>query len=105
MQESILATAMVFQKFDLKFVDPEYKLTVKQTLTLKARDLFMYAKLRPGIDVLTLQRDIVVIRCKWQKTTYRGGRYRSYGIDIHRMSSDGTEPATLSQLYCPIQSS
>ncbi|KAK7728379.1 hypothetical protein SLS63_006608 [Diaporthe eres] len=59
MQESILAAAMLFQKFDFDFVDPEYKLTVKQTLTLKPRDLFIHAKLRPGIDVLTLQRDMV----------------------------------------------
>lgn len=59
MQESILAAAMLFQKFDLKFADPEYKLTVKQALTLKPRDLFIYAKLRPGVDVLTLQRDIM----------------------------------------------
>lgn len=50
---------MLFQKFDFNFVDPEYKLTVKQTLTLKPRDLFIRAKLRPGIDVLTLQRDMV----------------------------------------------
>lgn len=59
MQESILAAAMLFQKFDFNFVDPEYKLTVKQTLTLKPRDLFIRAKLRRGIDVLTLQRDML----------------------------------------------
>lgn len=59
MQESILAAAMLFQKFDFSFVDPEYKLTVKQTLTLKPRDLFIRAKLRQGIDVLTLQRDML----------------------------------------------
>lgn len=59
MQESILAAAMLFQKFDLKFVDPEYKLTAKQALTLKPRDLYIYAKLRPGVDVLTLQRDMI----------------------------------------------
>lgn len=59
MQESTLAAAMLFQKFDFRFVDPEYKLTVKQTLSLKPRDLFMRAKLRPGIDVLTLQRDLL----------------------------------------------
>lgn len=59
MQETILAAAMLFQKFDFSFVDPEYKLTVKQALTLKPRDLFMHAKLRPGIDVLNLQRDML----------------------------------------------
>lgn len=59
MQESILAVALLFQKFDFEFVDPNYELTVKQTLTLKPRDLFMYAKLRPGLDVLTLQREML----------------------------------------------
>lgn len=68
MQESILAVALLFQKFDFNFVDPDYKMTVKQTLTLKPRDLFMHAKLRPGIDVLTLQRDM---------THGTGGRSRS----------------------------
>lgn len=59
MQESILATAMLFQKFDFNFVDPGYKPTVKQALTLKPRDLFMHAKLRPGINVMNLQRDML----------------------------------------------
>lgn len=51
--------ALLFQKFDFKFVKPDYELTVKQTLTLKPRDLLMHAKLRPGIDVLNLQRDML----------------------------------------------
>lgn len=51
--------ALLFQKFDFEFVDPNYELTIKQALTLKPRDLFMYAKLRPGIDVLTLQREML----------------------------------------------
>lgn len=60
MQESILAVALLFQKFDFRFANPNYELTVKQTLTLKPRDLFIHAKLRPGIDILTLQRDMLV---------------------------------------------
>lgn len=58
MQEAILAVAVLFQKFDFKLKDPNYKITWKQTLTLKPLDLFMYAKLRPGIDPLSLQRDL-----------------------------------------------
>lgn len=60
MQEAILAVAVLFQKFDFKLKDPNFKLTWKQTLTLKPHDLFMYAKLRPGIDPLSLQRDLVL---------------------------------------------
>lgn len=58
MQEAILAVAVLFQKFDFRLKDPNYKITWKQTLTLRPRDLFMYAKLRPGIDPLSLQRDL-----------------------------------------------
>lgn len=58
MQEAILAVAVLFQKFDFKLKDPNYKITWKQTLTLRPRDLFMYAKLRPGIDPISLQRDL-----------------------------------------------
>lgn len=58
MQEAILAVAVLFQKFDFKLKDPNFKITWKQTLTLKPHDLFMQAKLRPGIDPLSLQRDI-----------------------------------------------
>lgn len=58
MQEAILAVAVLFQKFDFKLKDPNFKITWKQTLTLKPHDLFMYAKLRPGIDPLSLQRDL-----------------------------------------------
>lgn len=58
MQEAILAVAVLFQKFDFRLKDPNYKITWKQTLTLRPRDLFMYAKLRPGIDPISLQRDL-----------------------------------------------
>lgn len=58
MQEAILAVAVLFQKFDFKLKDPNFKITWKQTLTLKPHDLFMYAKLRSGIDPLSLQRDL-----------------------------------------------
>lgn len=54
-----MAVALLFQKFNFEFVDPNYELTIKQALTLKPRDLFIYAKLRPGIDVLTLQREML----------------------------------------------
>ncbi|KAH8787857.1 fatty acid hydroxylase [Diaporthe sp. PMI_573] len=58
MQGAILAVAVLFQKFEFKLKDPNYKLTWKQTLTLKPLDLFKYAKRRTGIDPLGLQRDL-----------------------------------------------
>uniref|UniRef100_A0A8H7NPF5 Bifunctional cytochrome P450/NADPH--P450 reductase n=1 Tax=Bionectria ochroleuca TaxID=29856 RepID=A0A8H7NPF5_BIOOC len=58
LQEAILATAILFQKFDFRLADPDYKLVIRQTLTLKPHGLFMYAKLRDGIDSISLQSGI-----------------------------------------------
>ncbi|KAH7322485.1 cytochrome P450 [Stachybotrys elegans] len=58
MQEAIVATAALFQKFDFKLADPDYKLSVQQTLTLKPKGFFMKAKLRPSIDSLSIQRQM-----------------------------------------------
>lgn len=53
-----MAVALLIQKFDFKFVDPEWKLTTKQVGTVKPCDLFIHAKLRTGVNMLALQRDL-----------------------------------------------
>ncbi|RYC58966.1 hypothetical protein CHU98_g7251 [Xylaria longipes] len=58
LQEVTLAVAILFQKFDFVAADPEYNISVKQALALKPHDYFMYAKLRPHVDHLSLQKDI-----------------------------------------------
>lgn len=55
-QEAMLATAMLLQYFDFRLDDPNYKLAIKETLTIKPKDLFMHATLRKGIDPLHLER-------------------------------------------------
>ncbi|KAL9134513.1 MAG: hypothetical protein Q9175_004304 [Cornicularia normoerica] len=55
-QEAMLATTMLLQYFDFRMDDPNYKLAIKQTLTIKPKDLFMHATLRKGIDPLQLER-------------------------------------------------
>lgn len=52
----MLATAMLLQYFDFRMDDPNYKLAIKETLTIKPKDLFMHATLRKGIDPLHLER-------------------------------------------------
>lgn len=52
----MLATTMLLQYFDFRMDDPNYKLAIKQTLTIKPKDLFMHATLRKGIDPLQLER-------------------------------------------------
>ncbi|KZW03451.1 cytochrome P450 [Exidia glandulosa HHB12029] len=42
-QETQLAVATLFQKFDLRLVDPDYKLQLNQTLTIKPKNLRIYA--------------------------------------------------------------
>ncbi|KAH9905666.1 cytochrome P450 [Xylariomycetidae sp. FL2044] len=55
MQEATMTTAILLQKFDFRLVDPQWKMALKQTSTIKPRDLFMYAKLGPRVDSLSLQ--------------------------------------------------
>ncbi|KAH8103122.1 cytochrome P450 [Cristinia sonorae] len=43
MQEAQIALACILQKFDLSFADPNYKLTYKQTLTVKPDNLYIIA--------------------------------------------------------------
>lgn len=59
MQEAMIATALLFQTFDFQLVDPNYKLSVRQALTLKPHDFFIYAELRPNINILSLQADLL----------------------------------------------
>ena len=56
----MLATAMLLQYFDFRMDDPNYKLTIHQTLSVKPKDLFVHATLRKGIDPLHLERMIAV---------------------------------------------
>ncbi|KAK0494970.1 fatty acid hydroxylase [Armillaria luteobubalina] len=45
-QEVILVLTSVIQKFDLSLADPSYNLQISQALTIKPKDLKIYAKLR-----------------------------------------------------------
>ncbi|KAK2627065.1 hypothetical protein QTJ16_003031 [Diplocarpon rosae] len=55
-QEAILTTAMLLQTFNFRFEDPSYQLAVKQTLTMKPENFFMYASLRDHIDPVYLEK-------------------------------------------------
>jgi cytochrome P450/NADPH-cytochrome P450 reductase len=55
-QESLLITAMLLQNFDFRLHDPEYKLEIKQTLTIKPGNFYMHASLREHLDPLQLER-------------------------------------------------
>lgn len=55
-QEAILTVAMLFQTFNFRLDDPSYDLQIKQTLTIKPKDLFMHATLRDHIDPIYLER-------------------------------------------------
>ena len=56
LQETLLAVALLFQVFDFKLVDPDYQITVKQILAVKPDNLYMHAKLHPGIDLTALEK-------------------------------------------------
>ena len=48
--------ALVLQNFDMVLDDPSYELRIKQTLTIKPKDLCMRASLRKGMDATVAQR-------------------------------------------------
>jgi len=51
-QEIIICMAMVFQRFVIEMADPEYKLKIKSTLTIKPDEFDIKARRRPGKDHL-----------------------------------------------------
>lgn len=53
-QESLLVLAMLLQTFDF-FLDPDYSLLFKQTLTIKPKDMYMRVSLREGLNPTSLQ--------------------------------------------------
>ena len=81
--------ALLLQNFDFRAEDPGYQLTIKQTLTIKPKDFFMYAKLRDGIDPITLEQGI------W------GGRKEVSKKDkkIEEIASPGAPKKSMTILY------
>lgn len=59
LQESTIAVALLLQNFDFELYDPEYKLAVRKTLTVKPKDFFVRARLQEGLDLSTLQRRLL----------------------------------------------
>jgi cytochrome P450 / NADPH-cytochrome P450 reductase len=58
MQEAILVTGLLLQKFDFRLSDPHYEIAIQEAMTLKPKNLFMHAKIRSHIDDLGLQRSL-----------------------------------------------
>src|SRR5205085_1131220 len=46
LQEATLFLAMLLQRFDLTATDPNYRLDIKQTLTIKPQGLYVHARRR-----------------------------------------------------------
>lgn len=54
-QESLLVLAMLFQNFDFEFDDPNYTLSLKQTLTVKPANFKVKATPRDGLRAIELE--------------------------------------------------
>ena len=50
----IYADIQIFQSFDIRPHNLEYKLQIKHTITLKPRDFYMHASARKGRDINTI---------------------------------------------------
>lgn len=66
----MLASALLLQVFDFRFDGPSYKLTIKQTLTVKSKDLLMHTTLRKHIDPINLERMITGGKIKKAEETH-----------------------------------
>lgn len=53
-QEALLVTALLLQNFTISLADPNYKMQVQQTLTIKPKNTYVHVKLRPGINATQL---------------------------------------------------
>jgi cytochrome P450/NADPH-cytochrome P450 reductase len=60
-QEALLVMAMLLQNFDFEHVNRDYKLEIKQTLTIKPKDFLMTAKLRGNMSPTQLERRLAGI--------------------------------------------
>ncbi|KAH8900225.1 putative bifunctional P-450:NADPH-P450 reductase [Thozetella sp. PMI_491] len=55
-QEALLVVALLLQNFDMSLDDPNYNMKIQQSLTIKPKDCYIRAKLRPGITAVGLQQ-------------------------------------------------
>ncbi|KAL7949740.1 cytochrome P450 [Trichoderma barbatum] len=60
-QEALLIMAMLLQNFTFEMADPEYKLKIKETLTVKPDNFRMKAKLRRGGTATDFQRELLSV--------------------------------------------
>jgi hypothetical protein len=53
------ADVQIFQSFDIRPHNPDYKLQIKHTITLKPRDFYMHASPRKGRDIRNIPTDLL----------------------------------------------
>ncbi|KAF4625674.1 hypothetical protein G7Y89_g12486 [Cudoniella acicularis] len=71
-QEALMVMAMLLQNFDFRLHDPAYKLRIKQTLTIKPKDLVMRASLRHGMSAMDLEHFLRDQRPRLQRAPQKG---------------------------------
>ncbi|KAH8899814.1 bifunctional P-450:NADPH-P450 reductase [Thozetella sp. PMI_491] len=54
MQEAVMTIAILLQCFEFELADPDYKLVILKTLTVKPKDFKLRLRLRDGLDPTTL---------------------------------------------------
>lgn len=55
LQEATLFLAMLLQRFDITRADPDYRLSIKQTLTIKPAGLHLLVRRRPAVPAVEAQ--------------------------------------------------
>ncbi|KAF7588493.1 hypothetical protein BBP40_005661 [Aspergillus hancockii] len=76
-QEALLVMAMLLQNFDFEHVDRDYKLEIKQTLTIKPKDFLMTARLRDNMSPTQLERRLAGIETSIETNNSSGSNTES----------------------------
>lgn len=80
-QEALLVMAMLLQSFNFVLDDPDYSLTIKQTLTIKPKDFCMRASLRHGLTPTELQYRLAGTSSEISKTILKGAETSQPTVD------------------------
>lgn len=85
-QEALLVMAMLLQNFNF-VLEPGYKMTLKQTLTIKPKDMHFRAILRDGLDPTSLEcrlsgRDAAQAKTEEEPARAAAGKGESAGVPI-----------------------
>ncbi|EFX05838.1 cytochrome p450 monooxygenase [Grosmannia clavigera kw1407] len=116
-QESLITMAILLQNFTFRLDDPDYELTIKETMTFKPKDFFIRAQLRDGLTPTIMEHRLAGGRSQTEmataaaataaETTSNGvkssGTAKGLPLNIYYGSNSGTCEAMADRLAADAQ--